>query len=110
MLFKTALKENISYLIKRNIHKNVCLSKRENPIQRTIRILASDVKKTFSKIKNIKRPQIVNAIPTHTDVLIVGGGAMGSSIAYWLKEKTNFDSFNLVVLEKDLTVSFNIYF
>lgn len=43
--------------------------------------------------------------PRHTDVVIIGGGAMGSSIAYWLKEKTGKDSLEVVVLEKDPTVS-----
>ncbi|XP_076269391.1 FAD-dependent oxidoreductase domain-containing protein 1 homolog [Rhynchophorus ferrugineus] len=105
MLFKTVLKDNVSYLIKRSLHKNVCLSKRENPIERTFRIISSDIQRTFSKIKNFRRPQLVSTIPTYTDILVVGGGAMGSSVAYWLKEKTNFDSFNLVVLEKDMTFS-----
>lgn len=42
-------------------------------------------------------------IPIQADVLIIGGGAIGSSIAYWLKQKVHRDEFNVVVIEKDPT-------
>ncbi|XP_012528848.2 FAD-dependent oxidoreductase domain-containing protein 1 isoform X2 [Monomorium pharaonis] len=44
-----------------------------------------------------------NVIPTQCDVLIIGGGAIGSSIAYWLKQKVYNKEFNVVVIEKDPT-------
>lgn len=41
---------------------------------------------------------------THCDVLVIGGGGVGSSIAYWLKKRA-LHGLNVVVLEKDPTVS-----
>ena len=38
----------------------------------------------------------------HVDVLIVGGGAMGSSTAYFLKKKE--PAVDIVVIERDSTV------
>lgn len=43
-------------------------------------------------------------IPVECDVLIIGGGAIGSSIAYWLKEKFYRKEFKIIVVERDPTV------
>lgn len=42
--------------------------------------------------------------PGHCDVLIIGGGAIGSSIAYHLTKEAR-DGLRVVVVDKDLTVS-----
>lgn len=45
--------------------------------------------------------------PERADIVIIGGGVMGWSIAYWLKRKLmSRDSLRVVVVEKDPTVSF----
>lgn len=45
-----------------------------------------------------------NDLPSHCDVAIIGGGAVGSSIAYWLKRRAGED-LKVVVIEKDRCVS-----
>lgn len=92
----------------------------ENPLDRTFRLLGNDMK----KVKNFFRPQIIDSsvkqdqgvsgettksgddgFQTHCDVLVIGGGGVGSSIAYWLKQRAR-NGLNVVVVEKDSTVSF----
>lgn len=46
--------------------------------------------------------------PAHCDVLVVGGGAVGSSIAYHLKQHAR-DGLSVVVVEEDPTVSQILY-
>ncbi len=43
-------------------------------------------------------------VPRETDICIIGGGAIGSSVAYWLKQR-NPVGFNCTVVERDPTVS-----
>jgi FAD-dependent oxidoreductase domain-containing protein 1 len=95
----------------------------ENPFKRTGRILKNDlvrakhwVQDLFqdeSKPKKYTMPlevldsfienrEDVRLFQTHCDVLVIGGGAMGSSIAYWLKKKAQH-GLNVVVLEQDPT-------
>lgn len=45
--------------------------------------------------------------PERADIVIVGGGVVGWSIAYWLKRKEKArDALRVVVVEKDPSVSF----
>ncbi|XP_055614396.1 FAD-dependent oxidoreductase domain-containing protein 1 [Uranotaenia lowii] len=90
---------------------------RENPVSRTLKILGNDM----GKVKNFITPNFIKAkskstedvdsylekyrredFQSHCDVLIIGGGGVGSSIAYWLKKRAR-DGLNVVVLEKDST-------
>ncbi|XP_017839762.2 FAD-dependent oxidoreductase domain-containing protein 1 [Drosophila busckii] len=94
-----------------------------HPIRRTLRLLGNDmrrVKEFFvpkdplpeddnpkealaqSKFKFKGQEGPADEFQTHCDVLVVGGGTMGSSIAYWLKEKAR-NGLNVVVVEKDDT-------
>lgn len=45
--------------------------------------------------------------PEHSDIVIVGGGIMGWSVAYWLKKMlTKQKAYNVLVVERDPTVSY----
>lgn len=47
-----------------------------------------------------------NLPPERADIVIVGGGVMGWSIAYWLKQKERVrGGVKVVVVERDTTVS-----
>lgn len=89
----------------------------KHPIVRTGRLLASDLKKVKNfilpkkkiigsneDIRDIRTRANDEEFQTHCDVLIIGGGGVGASIAYWLKKRGR-DGLNVVVLEKDPTVS-----
>lgn len=77
----------------------------EHPISRTINILKRDVK-SLPRVFGFKTDDDGYIFPTHCDVVIIGGGAIGSSIAFWLKEKAR-EGLRVVVVEKDKTVSFD---
>ncbi|KAH8395464.1 hypothetical protein KR215_006932 [Drosophila sulfurigaster] len=95
-----------------------------HPIRRTFRLLGNDMRKIKeffvpqeqeidSQLEYKKGPAKklgkfggdkgnLDEFQTHCDVLIIGGGAIGSSIAFWLKQKAR-DGLNVVVVEKDET-------
>lgn len=78
----------------------------ENPYYRTLRILRNDLKLlNFHNKEN--RSTALSVFPRYADIVIIGGGAIGSSIAYFLKHKTGIKGVNVVVVEKDQTVSFS---
>ncbi|CAG5117537.1 unnamed protein product [Candidula unifasciata] len=56
------------------------------------------MKEEFEGMKTMKPPGTV--VPRETDVLIIGGGVVGSSVAYWLKHEDPAGS-NVTVIERD---------
>jgi hypothetical protein len=105
--------------------------KPENPVKRTLRILGNDMKFAQNKVQSfiesvqsirelaskgikspyqdgvLKSPHRDGVFPEHCDIAIIGGGAMGSSIAYWLKQRAP-NAVTVTVIEKDPTVNQNI--
>ncbi|XP_055839067.1 FAD-dependent oxidoreductase domain-containing protein 1 isoform X2 [Episyrphus balteatus] len=87
-----------------------------NPLRRSLNIITRDFKpikdyfKTIPKStdevpdKNLKKriDPTESEFQTHCDVVIIGGGCIGLSIAFWLKEKAR-SGLNVVVIEKDPT-------
>lgn len=93
----------------------------EHPFKRVVRLLKDDGKKIANfvlppkkeivksegelDIRDIVASENKNTeFQSHCDILIIGGGGVGASIAYWLKKRA-FSGLNVVVLEKDCTVS-----
>lgn len=92
----------LSKAIFRNIKMNINLTERNyakqrHPFTRTWETLFQDVK---DSLYMSKRP----IFPEHADVVVVGGGFIGASTAYWLKNRAG-DGLSVVVLDKDPTVS-----
>lgn len=44
-----------------------------------------------------------NQVPKKTDILIIGGGVVGSSVAYWIKQQ-NPAATSITVVERDPVV------
>lgn len=77
-----------------------------DPISRALKILRNDMK-SLPNFVGLRPPDDREAIyPEHVDILVIGGSTMGSSCAYWLKEKAR-DGLRIVVIEKDSTVNIN---
>jgi NADPH-dependent 2,4-dienoyl-CoA reductase/sulfur reductase-like enzyme len=73
---------------------------KQNPISRTWNILSHDVR----SIIDTELPPLLE-FSTHVDVVIIGGGIMGSAIAHQIKQRTGKAALAVSVVEKDPSVS-----
>lgn len=77
----------------------------ENPIERCKRFIKRDLNDLWKLANDPFNQYEDNKIfPKTVDILIVGGGVIGSSIAYWLQNKCR-DGISIAVVEKDLSVN-----
>lgn len=77
-------------------------------IKRAVRLLKIEAKKIWHNIQDpTGRYQGDSLFPTHVDILIIGGGAIGTSVAYFLKEKV-LDGCRVAVVDRDFTVNYDL--
>lgn len=81
-----------------NLYPSHVLTK--DPLKRAFRILKNEFKDIIQGKFSLPESKV---FPSHVDVLVVGGGIIGSSIAYWIRSKI-FGEFRVCVIDKDLTV------
>lgn len=84
----------------KSIYLPLSYSTSQNPFIKTINALKYDIG------KNSDVPTYT--YPEHADIVIIGGGYIGSSTAYWLKKRAG-EGLSIAILDKDLTVSFALY-
>ncbi|XP_045471479.1 FAD-dependent oxidoreductase domain-containing protein 1 [Harmonia axyridis] len=103
---RLAIRSSHNYIFNRTICSSSILrrKKRINPIIRTWEILKQDVQNMGSSFEESEM-RAHNSFPSHTDILVIGGGIMGTSTAYWLREKSGLRGVNVTVVEKDPSFS-----
>ena len=73
----------------------------ENPMERSLDQLHLDKTKMKSKF-------YIEGYLAYYDVVIIGGGAMGCSVAFWLAQRFQKDGMNILVVERDPQVHQNL--
>jgi len=114
---------NVSLIVRKNLKSCLCVRHKsdsptkqpdnyydpdainENPLERCKRFIKRDINELWKRANDPFQQYEDNKIfPKTVDILIVGGGVIGSSIAYWLQNKCR-DGITIAVVEKDLSVN-----
>lgn len=70
-------------------------ARHKNPLTKTWNVLKNDIPQLYKGKKEITYPE-------HADIVIIGGGLIGASVAYWLKTRAG-EGLSVVIIEKDIT-------
>ncbi|CAG7682933.1 unnamed protein product [Allacma fusca] len=91
-----------NYLLKKkdDDYVEVQPPERIHPMERVKNIVKNDFKQMFDP----EAPPL-DDFSTHVDIAIIGGGVMGSAIAYFLKERIPRAGLKVLVIEKDPSYS-----
>jgi FAD-dependent oxidoreductase domain-containing protein 1 len=75
------------------------------PLTQPLKPFLHPIKRSFDYLGITGRndPQTHNNLyfPRHCDIVIIGGGIMGCSIAYWLKQRGHDNGLRVIVVERD---------
>ncbi|KAI9556876.1 hypothetical protein GHT06_016668 [Daphnia sinensis] len=75
------------------------------PLAQPIKPHVHPIKKSFDWLgitgRNDPKTHTNLYFPRHCDIIIIGGGIMGCSIAYWLKQRGHDNGLRVVVVEQD---------
>ncbi|XP_014259347.1 FAD-dependent oxidoreductase domain-containing protein 1-like isoform X2 [Cimex lectularius] len=74
----------------------------DTPYKKTVDVFKHDFDHLKHYLLNTENKPKQPRIPHFCDILIIGGGVMGCSIAYWLQQRA-LDGLDIVVIEKDPT-------
>lgn len=72
-------------------------AKHNNPFKKTVNILSNDIPEFMGLKENIVYPE-------HADVVVIGAGFIGASVAYWLKKRAG-EGLSVALIDKDFAVS-----
>lgn len=98
-----------SYRRKKNLIQQIARAAKRDADMKAGRLEETEtMKENINDSESITSGPEMAIWPSHCDVLVVGGGAVGSSVAYHLKEQGR-DGLNVVVVEEDPSVSRILY-
>ncbi|CAL8139548.1 unnamed protein product [Orchesella dallaii] len=72
----------------------------DEPFERAVKIFTHDIRSIYDKTQ----PPLLD-FSAHVDILVIGGGILGSAIAYFIKERTPRTGVSLMVVDKDQSFS-----